>query len=88
MIEYKNEKEKELLYSFAKKYNDKDALSVLEKGFVSNKEDVKIVANLYWRMVDEATGENMDYWLERIYTTLHIHIGNSGFEEEWEKQIP
>jgi hypothetical protein len=88
MIEYKNDKERDILCSFAAKFNDHDALAILEKGYVTNKEDVKTLAKLYWRMVDEATGENMDYWLERIYTTSHIHMGNSGFDEEWEKQIP
>ena len=61
---------------------------MLDQGFVANKEGVRSLANLYWRMVDEATGENMDYWLERIYTTLHIPVGNCGFEAEWEKRIP
>ncbi len=88
MIEYKNDKEKELLLAFAKQFGSADAQSVLEKNQVGNLEDVRSLARLYWRMVDKAEGENMDYWLERIYTTLHIHVSNSGYEHEWDTLIP
>lgn len=88
MIEYKNAKEKELLHYYAEKFGHTEAETVLARGFVSSPEDVKHLAALYWRMVDEAEGENMDYWLERIYTTLFIHVSNNGFDEEWDRLIP
>lgn len=88
MIEYKNEKEKQLLLFYAQKFPNPEAEAVLKRGGVSSAEDVEHLASLYWRMVDEAEGDSMDYWLERIYTSLHIHVGNCGFEDVWDRLIP
>ena len=30
--------------------------------------------------------ENMEKWLERIYTSLHIYFNNIGFGEAWESK--
>lgn len=88
MIEYKNEKEKQILLFYAEKFSNVEAGAVLKRGSVTTAEDVKHLATLYWRMVDEADGDNMNYWLERIYTSLHIHVGNCGFEDVWDGLIP
>jgi hypothetical protein len=88
MIEYKNEKERQLLLFYAENFHHTEAEAILKRGFVNDAEDVRLLASLYWKMVDEAEGENMDYWLNRIYTTLYIHVGNSGFGDEWDRLIP
>ena len=97
MIEYKLDKEKEILLYYANILDDKIVLDFLKNNYVSNKDEVKVIAKFYWSVVDlstkedeENTGkyENMEMWLERIYTSLHIYFGNEGYDEVWDNEIP
>ena len=97
MIKFSHEKEKEILLHYANLLNNVDAISLVEKGTVENKNQVKSIAKFYWEMVDKSVEEdsigggnyeNMEKWLERIYTSLHIYFNNIGLEEAWESEIP
>jgi len=97
MIEYKLDKEKEILIYYANILDDKIVLDFLKKNYVSNKDEVKVIAKFYWSLVDLSTKEdeenigkyeNMEMWLERIYTSLHIYFCNEGYDEVWDNEIP
>lgn len=94
MIEYKLDKEKEIILYYIKKLNDKAVLNIINIGEVSSKEEVQAVAKFYWNMVDlsakekDTKYENIEKWLERIYTTFHIYFNNNGYGEVWDNEIP
>ena len=97
MIEFSHEKEREILLHYANLLDNADAIQFLQKGSVDNKDEVRNIAKYYWEMVDKSveedsgnTGayENMEKWLERIYTSFHIYFNNIGMEEPWESEIP
>ena len=73
------------------------ALRLDNEGSVSNVKDVKIIAKFYWDMVDLSVEEHklqsgkyddMEKWLERIYTSLHIYFNNNGYGDIWDSEIP
>lgn len=70
---------------------------LVESGQVDNGDDVVTVARFYWEMVDLTNKEdidksgkfdNMETWLERIYTSLHIYFNNIGYGDAWDDEIP
>lgn len=88
MIEFGSEQEKEVFTDLFRRFGgDKELNNILDAG-VASEEQARVVARFYWKLVEEAQGENIDYWLEKIYTTLHIHVGNQGFETIWEEELP
>lgn len=97
MIQFSHEQEKEILLHYANLLNNRDVISLVKEGIVKDKDQVTCIAKFYWEMVDKSveedelgTGayENMEKWLERIYTSLHIYFNNIGLEEAWESEIP
>ena len=32
--------------------------------------------------------DDMEKWLERIYTSLHIYFNNNGYGDIWDSEIP
>lgn len=88
MIEFKNLKEKEVLVHYASELGDPNVLKIIESG-VNSEEEVLILARFYWKIVNETIGnKELEYTLEKIYTTLHIHCGNNGFSDTWDNEIP
>lgn len=88
MIEFKDKKEKEILIHYASEFGNKDVIKIIESG-VSSEEEVAQLAKFYWRIVDETIEDkDLEYYLEKIYTTLHIHCGNNGYSDTWDSQIP
>jgi hypothetical protein len=97
MIEYKFDKEKEIVLYFAKLLEDEAVLNIIEAGSVNNKEQVQTIAKFYWSMVDlnaksdkahDIKYNDMEKWLERIYTTFHIYFNNTGYGDIWDNEIP
>lgn len=97
MIQFSHEKEKEILLHYANLLSNNDVISLVNEGIVKDRDQVASIARFYWEMVDKSveedelgTGayENMEKWLERIYTSLHIYFNNMGLEEAWESEIP
>lgn len=97
MIQFSHEKEKEILLHYAKLLSNREVANLVTEGFVADKDQVKSIAKFYWEMVDKTveedefgtgTYENMEKWLERIYTSLHIYFNNIGLEAAWESEIP
>ena len=97
MIEYKFDKEKEIVLHYIKKLDDKAVLNIINVGEVSSREEVQAVARFYWNMVDlcakekDSTSgkyEDIEKWLERIYTTFHIYFNNNGYGDIWDNEIP
>lgn len=97
MIEYKFKEEKEIILHYAQLLHADAALKVINEGSVRNETDVKTIAKFYWDMVDisvtedeQQTGkyEDMEKWLERIYTSFHIYFNNIGYGDIWDEAIP
>lgn len=88
MIEFKSDKEKETLIRYASRFNDDKALDILGVGYPKNDDEVRILAKLYWRIVESSTEDDIEQWLERIYTSIHIYCSNEGFEDTWDSEIP
>lgn len=97
MIEFKYKKEVEIFSYYANYLNNKEAINLIAHGSVKTKEEVKSIAKFYWQVVDlsieeeknnSVKFEEMEKWLERIYTSLHIYFNNMGMEESWESEIP
>lgn len=88
MIELSSANEKEILEQLVSKHgNDAIHKLIFETGVKTASETITL-AQFYWSLVDNAEGENMDYWLEKIYNSFHIHISNQGLEDTWDEQIP
>ena len=96
MIKYSFPKEKEISLHYASILHDKTALRILTEGNITNVDDVKALAAFYWDMVDHNVKEaqsntrkddDMEKWLERIYTTFHIYFNNIGYGNVWDDAI-
>jgi hypothetical protein len=86
---------KQILLNYANLIKNPDVVDFVAQGMVKDEAQVKKIARFYWEMVDKSveeeelgTGpyENMEKWLERIYTSLHIYFNNIGFGEAWESK--
>lgn len=97
MIQFSHDKEKEILLYYANLLNNQQVLEFVIEGFVKDQNQARSIAKFYWEMVDKSveedelgtgTYENMEKWLERIYTSLHIYFNNIGLEEAWESEKP
>ncbi len=97
MIQFSHEKEKEILLHYANLLSNLDVVSLVKDGTVKDEDQVTSIAKFYWEMVDKSveedehgtgTYENMEKWLERIYTSLHIYFNNIGMEEAWNSETP
>ncbi len=95
MIQFSHEKEKEILLNYANLLKNQDVVDLVLQGMVKDENQVKKIARFYWEMVDKSVEEdelgigsyeNMEKWLERIYTSLHIYFNNIGFGEAWESK--
>jgi hypothetical protein len=87
MIEFNNIHEKELLLRYANEFQDSESIHIIESG-VSSASEVEHLAKLYWAIVDASSSEDIEYLLEKTYTSLHIHCGNHGYSEVWDNSIP
>lgn len=97
MIQFSHEREKEILLNYANLLKNQDVVDFVIQGIVKDEAQVKKIAKFYWEMVDKSVEEdefgtgpyvNMEKWLERIYTSLHIYFNNIGYGEIWESEIP
>lgn len=96
MIQFTHEKEKEILLHYANLLSNNDVINLVKECVIKDKDQVRSIAKFYWEMVDKSveedelgtgTYENMEKWLERIYTSLHIYFNNIGMEDAWESEI-
>jgi hypothetical protein len=88
VIEYRFQREKELLLEYAARLGDEGAGGIVARGRIATAEEARALAKFYWRMVDASMNDEIDSWLERINTTLFIAFENAGFEEIWDEEIP
>jgi hypothetical protein len=88
VIEFKFAREKELCLEYAGHFGDRQVEAILARGSIDNAEDARALAKFYWRMVDASLEDDIEPWLERIYTTLHIACGNAGFGDIWDEEVP
>lgn len=87
MIHFSNNEAREFLLNYAKNHSDQRTINLVNEG-VKNSNDVVYLAKTYWDIVDSAKEQDIERLLERLYTSLHIHCGNEGFDEVWENSIP
>lgn len=100
MIQYNLAEEKVFLLDYAKRLQKEAAIKVLESGNIKSPEDTTALAELYWAIVDKTVEEDqqgitrissnydVDYLLEKTYSSLHIAASNAGFVDVWDEAIP
>ncbi len=88
MIEYRFQREKELLLEYAERLDDERAGAIVARGSIATAAEARALAKFYWRMVDSSMDDEIDSWLERINTTLFIAFETAGFEDIWDEEIP
>ncbi len=88
MITLSSVNEKAILEPLVNNYGDSGLYEIIFSSGVKNESEARSLAKFYWLLVDRAEGENMEYWLEKIYTSFSIHVGNVGFESVWEDEMP
>lgn len=87
MIEFSSAKEKNLILEAAKMQSDSLLVEIIESG-VNSVSDTEQLAKLYWSIVESTKDQDIEYLLEKTYTSLHIHCSNRGFLETWDNCIP
>jgi hypothetical protein len=88
VIQYRFVREKELLLEYAAQLEDSVAEAILTRGTVANAAEARALAKFYWHMVDASLGDDIESWLERIHTTLFIALGNAGYGDIWDEEVP
>ncbi len=95
-IEYKFSEEIEFAKFYAKKLNDKAALSILESGVVKSAEEARHLSVFFWSMVNKSIedhnnkvilpwAEGAEFWNEKLMYSFSGYLERSGFENEWEE---
>jgi hypothetical protein len=89
MIEYRFPEEKDMLMTYAARLGDARVEAILARGTVDTEADARALAQFFWRMVDASlTDDDSEVWHERIHTTLFAALGQSGFGDVWDEEIP
>lgn len=95
MIEYRHEEEKVVALFLADLLCDQLARDILNKGYVSSKEEATHLGKFFWRMVNKSaegvTGlpckGSTQYWTEKLYNSIGGYLENSGYGKEWNEEI-
>jgi hypothetical protein len=88
VIDYRFAREKELLLEYAGRLGAAEAEAILTRGTIANAAEARTLARFYWRMVDASLDDPIEPWLERIHTTLFIALGNAGYGDIWDAEVP
>lgn len=88
MIQYSNPHEYQILQQYAASLGNTEIQRVVAANQAMTAADVRLLAQLYWYIVDTGVGEDLEFWLERLYSSLQIHCSNQGFADVWDAEIP
>lgn len=95
MIEYQYKEEKLVALFLADLLNDKQAMDILEKGYVSSKKEAQHLSEFFWRMIDKSAEGvanlpcegSAQYWTEKLYNSIGAYLENAGYAKEWNDEI-
>ncbi|PKD39910.1 hypothetical protein CWO84_12965 [Methylomonas sp. Kb3] len=94
MIAYKYPEEKEILMHYARKLQANGIIEIIDKGYVKNANEAKLLTAFFWQMVDESVQDaeqgvdaaghrDLQAYDEYIMNTLRSYLVNAGYEKEW-----
>ncbi|MGZ0077839.1 hypothetical protein JWZ98_20595 [Methylomonas sp. EFPC1] len=94
MIAYKYPEEKEILMHYAHKLQANGIIEIIDKGYVKNAHEAKLLTAFFWQMVDESVKDaeqgfdaaghrDLQAYDEYIMNTLRSYLVNAGYEKEW-----
>ena len=98
MIEYQFKEEKDFAIHYAKELNRQTVLSILNRGFVENKEEARALSVFFWDMVDKTIeaekqgiiqewNEGSKFWTEKLLQTFSGHLEASGYSDIWDEEV-
>lgn len=95
MIEYRYEEERVVALFLADLLDDQLAKEILNKDYVSSKEEATHLSKFFWRMVNKSAEGVTDlpcegssqYWTEKLYNSIGGYLENSGYEKEWNEEV-
>ncbi len=94
MIKYYHPENKDVAIHYATILDDSVVQGILTAGQVTTSEEAYALAKFYWAMLDKSVKENdagidsfadLDWHQEKLLTAFMIHLGNLGYDAEWEK---
>lgn len=98
MIEYQFKEEKDFATHYAKELDRPVILSILNRGYVENKEEAKELSVFFWDMVNQTIeeekkgithkwNEESKFWSEKLLQTLSGHLEALGYSDIWEEEV-
>ncbi|WP_308366645.1 MULTISPECIES: hypothetical protein [unclassified Microbulbifer] len=95
MIKYKYDEEKIVALFLAEEIGDSLAKDIINKGYVSSKEEATHLSKFFWLMVNKSAESNLElpcegsaqYWTEKLYNSIGGYLERSGYEEQWNDEI-
>lgn len=98
MIEYQYKEEKDFAIHYAIELERQTVLSILNRGYVENKEEAKELSMFFWDMVDKSIEDEKSgvtnkwqdeskFWTEKLLQTISGHLEDSGYSEIWEEEV-
>lgn len=98
MIEYQFNEEKEFATFYAELLNRPIILSIINRGYVENKDEAKELSVFFWDLVDKTIEEEKTnanhkwkneskFWSEKLLQTLSGHLEASGYSDIWDAEV-
>ncbi len=98
MIEYKFKEEKDFIFHYAKKLNNKTVEKIIAEDQVCSSGEANELAKFFWEMVDEivkdkeqhaivAGQSDLEAWNEYVFESIRSYLINSGYENEWNAHV-
>ena len=95
-ISYRFDEERDFLFFYAKRLNNRRAYDILNKGYVSDAEEAEILSRFFWQMVDQTVEDDKqdikwpfsagsEFWCEKTLNSLSGHLYRAGYEAIWER---
>lgn len=97
MIKYKSDEEKTMALFLAERLADAVTIEILQRGYVSNKNEARHLSHFYSQAVDQAIADekndvtfpsqgSADYWTECLYNRFGGYMIKSGYTDIWDNE--
>ena len=98
IIKYQFTEERAYAIHYAKELNRPIILSILNRGFVENRDEARALSTFFWDMVDKSIEnenigvkykwpENTEFWNEKLLQTFSGHLEAIGFLDVWDEEV-
>jgi hypothetical protein len=95
MIDYSYPEEKAVALIFAEELKDPSITAILQRGFVSSREEAMHLSQFFWNMIAKSAeggivlpfSGSTEYWTEKLYNSIGGYLEKAGYEAEWNNEI-